>query len=41
MGNFVKVEQRIPVKIEFDGTNTPEQISALRSGMNVECTVKF
>lgn len=38
-GNFVKVEQRIPVKIRFAG-NTPEaEMQRLRSGMNVECKV--
>ncbi len=37
-GNFVKVEQRIPVKIAFDN-NTPENMSKLRAGLNVECEV--
>lgn len=37
-GNFVKVRQRIPVRIELtDSTD----LSALRAGMNVECEVKF
>lgn len=36
-GNFVKVEQRIPVKIRFTEDNTPESIKRLKSGMNVEC----
>ena len=38
-GNFVKVEQRIPVKIRF-ARDTPQQdIEHLRAGMNVECKV--
>lgn len=40
-GNFVKVEQRIPVKIVFTGENSRENIDRLRSGMNVECEVKY
>ena len=39
-GNFVKVEQRIPVRIEFTENNRPEDLNRLRAGMNVECTVK-
>lgn len=40
-GNFVKVEQRIPVRIEFAGGNRPEDMKRLRAGMNVECVVKY
>lgn len=40
-GNFVKVEQRIPVRIEFTGTNRPEDMNRLRAGMNVECKVNY
>lgn len=40
-GNFVKVEQRIPVKIIFTGQNRREDICRLRSGMNVECEVNY
>lgn len=40
-GNFVKVEQRIPVKIVFTGENRPEDMERLRAGMNVECSVKL
>jgi membrane fusion protein, multidrug efflux system len=40
-GNFVKVEQRIPVRIEFSKNNNSEHIQKLRAGMNVECTVKY
>ncbi len=36
-GNFVKVEQRLPVKIRFTVDNTPESIQRLRAGLNVEC----
>lgn len=38
-GNFVKVEQRIPVRIHLKG-NDKNAISKLRAGMNVECTIK-
>lgn len=40
-GNFVKVEQRIPVKIIFTDTNLKTDIDRLRSGMNVECEIKY
>lgn len=40
-GNFVKVEQRIPVRIEFTARNRAEDLERLRAGMNVECTVSF
>ncbi len=40
-GNFVKVEQRIPIRIEFSKENRPEDIKRLRAGMNVECTVNY
>ena len=40
-GNFVKVEQRVPVKITFTGDNDREKINLLRSGMNVECEVQY
>ena len=38
-GNFVKVEQRIPVKIIFTDNNDPKILEQLGSGMNVECKV--
>jgi membrane fusion protein (multidrug efflux system) len=38
-GNFVKVEQRVPVKIKFSEDNDDEQMQRLRSGLNVECKV--
>ena len=40
-GNFVKVEQRIPVRIEFTDDNRLEDLNRLCSGMNVECEVKY
>lgn len=40
-GNFVKVEQRIPIRIEFSADNRPEDMERLRAGMNVECTVNY
>lgn len=36
-GNFVKVEQRLPVKIRFTKENSKENIRRLRAGLNVEC----
>ena len=40
-GNFVRVVQRIPVRIEFTHNNSKENLSRLRAGMNVECYVKL
>ncbi len=40
-GNFVKTEQRIPVKIIFTEKNSGESLNRLKSGMNVECEVKY
>lgn len=39
-GNFVKVEQRMPVRIALEG-NAPEHLDLLRAGFNVECRVKY
>lgn len=39
-GNFVKVEQRVPVRISLKG-NDPELLKQLRAGFNVECKVKY
>lgn len=36
-GNFVKTEQRVPVKIAFDNDNDAEAMKQLRAGLNVEC----
>ena len=40
-GNFIKIEQRIPVKITFTADNKAEDLKRLRSGMNVICEVKY
>lgn len=40
-GNFVKVRQRIPVRIEFTEENRPEDMARLGAGMNVECLVRY
>ncbi len=40
-GNFIKVEQRIPVKISISDTNKADDLLLLHSGMNVECNVKY
>lgn len=40
-GNFVKVRQRIPVRIEFTPDNNQDDIQRLKAGMNVECEVKY
>ena len=39
-GNFVKVEQRVPVRISLRD-NDPKLLQLLRAGFNVECSVKF
>lgn len=38
-GNFVKVQQRIPVKIEFTENNDFQQLKKVRVGMNVVMTL--
>lgn len=40
-GNFIKVEQRIPVRIDFAQDNNAADLKRLRSGMNVECEVIY
>lgn len=40
-GNFVKVEQRIPLRIDFSKENRAEDLERVSAGMNVECTVKY
>lgn len=40
-GNFVKVRQRIPVRIEFTADNDSADVARLRAGMNVECEVLY
>ena len=39
-GNFVKVQQRIPVRIDFDDVS-PEEMQLLRAGMMVETEAKI
>jgi len=40
-GNFIKVEQRIPVIIDFTEDNDSEAMRRIGVGMNVEATVKY
>lgn len=40
-GNFVKVEQRVPVRIELTADNDAEDVKKLLSGLNVECEVDY
>ena len=39
-GNFVKVEQRVPVRISLKG-NDESKLKLLRAGFNVECKVRY
>ena len=39
-GNFVKVEQRVTVRIALDG-NSAKDLARLHAGYNVECEVKY
>jgi membrane fusion protein (multidrug efflux system) len=41
VGNFVKTEQRISVKIVFTENNDSGILSQLAAGMNVECKVRY
>ena len=40
-GNFVKVEQRVPVRIRLTNDNKAEDVEKLRAGLNVECEVRY
>lgn len=40
-GNFVKIEQRIPIRIDFSADNDAEALERVAAGMNVECEVKY
>lgn len=40
-GNFVKVEQRVPVRIELTAENDKAEMKKLLDGLNVECEVKY
>lgn len=39
-GNFVKVEQRVPVRISLEG-NSAEDLAKLKAGYNLECEVIY
>jgi membrane fusion protein (multidrug efflux system) len=40
-GNFVKIEQRIPVRIDFTEDNDSTALLRVGAGMNVECKVLY
>ena len=40
-GNFVKVEQRVPVRIRLTADNKPEDVARLLAGLNVETEVRY
>ena len=40
-GNFVKIEQRIPIRIDFTADNDAEAMERVSAGMNVECKVLY
>lgn len=40
-GNFIKIEQRIPVLIDFTEDNAVEDLERVGVGMNVECKVLY
>ena len=40
-GNFVKVEQRVPVRIRITADNDADDVALLLSGLNVETKVKY
>ena len=40
-GNFVKIEQRIPIRIDFTEDNDAEAMERVSAGMNVECKVLY
>lgn len=40
-GNFVKIEQRIPIRINFTKDNRTEDLQRICAGMNVECTINY
>ena len=40
-GNFVKIEQRIPIRIDFVEDNDTEAMERESAGMNVECKVLY
>lgn len=38
-GNFIKVQQRIPVRIEFTASNKKEDVAKLSAGMNMNVSI--
>lgn len=40
-GNFVKIEQRIPIRIDFTQENDPKSLERVCAGMNVRCKVHY
>ena len=40
-GNFIKVEQRIPIRIDFTNDNDAKAMERVSAGMNVECKVLY
>lgn len=40
-GNFVKIEQRIPIRIDFTEDNDMKALERVSAGMNVECKVLY
>ncbi|STD02056.1 multidrug efflux system protein EmrA [Chryseobacterium carnipullorum] len=38
-GNFIKVQQRIPVRIEFTASNKKEDLEKLSAGMNMNVNI--
>lgn len=40
-GNFVKVEQRVPVRIKIEGDNRPDDVRRLLAGLNVITEIKY
>lgn len=40
-GNFVKIEQRIPIRIDFTEDNDAKAMECVSAGMNVECKVLY
>ncbi|MBR1543369.1 MAG: HlyD family secretion protein [Muribaculaceae bacterium] len=40
-GNFIKVEQRVPVRISLSDDNKPQDVARLLAGLNVETEVRF
>jgi membrane fusion protein (multidrug efflux system) len=38
-GNFIKVQQRIPVRIEFTASNKKENVEKLSAGMNLNVKI--